>query len=113
MKKLTIILALFLTGCTASMVSVRNDSNKSQYAPLNEKKGGTVKYQAGWNMTQNSDRERCYKKMYKSCGGDYIITKEYENSTHSNTMAYAPGLATTAHIVYKYLDFECVEKEPK
>ena len=108
MKKLIFLIPLLISGCTASRVYTSGSSN---YAPVNEKGGGTVKYQAGYNLSQNSDREACYRMMYSDCGGRYIITKEYDTSHSGTSISYVSGMWNQQSIVWRYIDYECVAKE--
>jgi hypothetical protein len=105
MKKLLILIPLFVSGCTASRVYTSGSSN---YAPVNEKRGGTVKYQAGYNMTQRSDRERAYRMMFNECSGKYIITNEYDSSHSGTSVGLTSSVWVNQNIVWRYIDYQCV-----
>src|SRR5204863_5349860 len=73
MKRMGLVaLVLMLSGC-ATMETTRG--NGGQYAPTNEGRGGTVKYN-NQGLGARGRRQSAYKKMAKFCGGPYRIVTE-------------------------------------
>ena len=61
MKKLLILIPLFVSGCTASRVYTSGSSN---YAPVNEKRGGTVKYIIRPRKSLPNDVQRMFGEVH-------------------------------------------------
>ena len=99
---LGVMLSLLTTGC-ATIETKRGVA--SQYAPTNEVKGGTAKYNSQ-GLGREGRREGAYKKMYQHCGGPYRITGE--RSAKEGAIAVPVGNMWTANgQSWTYLDFEC------
>jgi hypothetical protein len=108
-----ITMALLLTGCAAEMVNFRNPS--SQYAPLNETRGGTIKYQLN-DVSENITmmREDAYKQMYQACEGPYKIVREYEGNRETVGSVIPVGsiaLVNSGRIPYQFIEFECEDSQ--
>ena len=103
-----VLVAIFLSGCSASVVATRGNST-SQFAPTNEKteRGGTVKYlNQGYQFARSARREDAYKKMYTQCGGPYRITSEGPRAEGGAVIPVGTG-AYFADSQYWYINFEC------
>lgn len=109
MRRLFPLLLVFsLTGCGASMVSTRGDS-QSPYAPTNERdsRGGTVKYlNEGIASVRKSRREDAYRQMHDFCNGAYKITAEGPKSEGGMAMPIG-NAAYYGDSQYWYMSFEC------
>jgi hypothetical protein len=97
-------LSLALSGCAAQMMQ---SSGESQYAPMNERNGGQVRYlAAGIPPVQRSRREDAYKQMYERCNGRYRIISE--NSESAGAIVHpVGGAAMVQQGSWRYIDFEC------
>ncbi len=90
-------------------------SGESQYAPMNERNGGQVRYlAAGIPPVQKARREDAYKQMFEKCDGRYRIVSESSESAGSITTGQAHaygnnayGSAVTVNGSWRYIDFEC------
>ena len=78
-----LVVAAALALSIASGSSVEHVKNKGAleqadpYAPVNEGKGGTVKYfVTAFNSKTNANRREAYKAMHDACGGDFRIVEE-------------------------------------
>jgi len=111
MKRLCLaIIALTLSGCGATMVATRGGS-PSANAPINEGKGGTIRYYT--NSMSKSDREDAYRQMKKFCNGPYTITSETINSRASGGVVIPNQFGAVysgGSQQYVYLNFECETK---
>jgi hypothetical protein len=109
MKALLAAMVISLTGCSAQMVQTRG-IEKSQYAPVNEGKGGTIRYLAqGARSVLDQRRQSAYKQMHDKCGGAYRIVGEQIRSEAGSAMPIM-GVMYYDQERWTYIDFEC---EPK
>ncbi len=71
------VLAILLSGCSASSINTR-DPARSSYGPSNEAAtDGEISYcNAGAKFVRNARREDAYKKMHAACDGRYEIVRE-------------------------------------
>lgn len=110
MRKLFALSPIFLiiaTGaCTADFVT--KTGSTSAYAPVNEVRGGEIKYlNQGAESIRQARRNDAYQKMSEYCGGKYKITTEGERAGDSLVAADAAGASVmTEH--YWHIRFECV-----
>lgn len=107
------LLLIFLAACGAQLVGRRG---QSQYGPMNEKRGGEIKYlREGARAVIEGRRENAYQQMFNECDGRYLITREWDESdgpttngvakTRGNTTAWS---STTYSSTYHFIAFECV-----
>lgn len=114
-----LILAALAIGCTSAvMMETRGES---EYAPVNERSGGQVKYLAsGLESLVRARREDAYHQMYERCGGKYRIVAEWEGSGGTVSSAQAHAVGSSAYgsgysvtMVVRTLDFECVDGDSR
>ena len=93
--RLSVLLMLCLTfiGCGSSMVTTRSN-RRDAYAPVNESRGGTIRYILNGFTTKAAGRRSAYEKMFNQCGGSYRIDSEYQSKEYAN--------------IYWNIDFTCV-----
>ena len=110
MKNYLLFGILFLTGCTATMVSAPGKNTTSRYAPINEtSRPGIIKYlNAGDSEVIQARREDAYKKMYKACNGKYKIINEGSQLKNGAIIPIGSG-AYYSQSEYLYINFECAE----
>lgn len=103
-KLLAAIIAVSLCSCTANhLVSVRGP--ETHFAPVNEGRGGTVRYKA--NRHAQKGRQAAYQAMRQRCLGPYKILNEH---AEARAVGSSPdGLGGYYHdtIRFVYIDFEC------
>lgn len=101
-----LILAIILTGCSASMVRAPKTSN---YAPSGYKAKGTVSYyDHGASFIVESRREDAFKQMHETCSGKYEITNEYTKSDMTTHSRGITGGINSMKVNYRYFDFMCI-----
>lgn len=99
------------------MVSARG---ASEYGPLNESRGGEIRYHLdGPPFAVQNRRESAYKQMHDHCEGDYFITREWDEldgvvsnvSVNTNRSSYNQAeLEETTEISEsrsRHIEFEC------
>lgn len=109
MKKLLILLAIpFLSGCSATIeTTLRKDT---PYAPINEINGGIASYlNQGGDDIIAARRRDAYKKMHKSCNGDYKIITEGEQLGEGIATHIGPSVIYGQDRYWK-IKFECVHQ---
>lgn len=83
----------------------------SKYAPVNEKKGGTVSYSLDARQSVISkSRETAYKRMHDACKGPYRIVSEGGTSSGSMGIAtegYSSAVVSTFSSNEWLINFEC------
>lgn len=95
--------ALSIASGSTQQVSKRGSEEGSAdpYAPVNEGKGGTVKYVVTFMDSKTAaNRRDAYKQMHDHCGGPYKITSE--RTAHTNE--YGSNYETEWVVV----DYDCV-----
>ncbi len=99
------LIILALSGCATSELT--STYNSSPYAPANEQgqKGGTVKYLGD----TNGGRQSAYKQMYDSCGGQYLITKEWSEQQYNSFVNAYNGDPYNYSEQIVHLEFQCVK----
>lgn len=100
-----VLLLLVLNGCAAQMMQ---SSGESQYAPVDERPGGQVRYlAAGIPPVQKARRDDAYKQMYEKCDGRYRILSE--SSESAGAMIHPVGSSAMVQSgSWRYINFECV-----
>lgn len=107
MKTMGLVVLMLLSGC-ASMDTTRGSG--SRYAPTNEGRGGTVKYNSR-GLGRAGRRESAYKKMAKYCGGPYRIVSE-ATGTEGGAIVPVGGVLAVANRQLTYITFECEVVKP-
>lgn len=103
---LVLLLPVFLTGCGASLVSVRDIGNP--HGPVNEVKGGTVQYlNDGYSTVKEGRRNDAYEKMFTYCDGPYRIVREYVTSEGSVGSNVSNQFNYALNSSDMNIDFEC------
>lgn len=101
------LVALLMTGCSASMVQTRTGG---PHAPVNERTGGIIKYlYMGSKTVIEKRRQDAYRQMHEHCRGAYRITVEGEKA--GTTVNLDPILGQMSQDNYWVIDFECEAKQ--
>jgi hypothetical protein len=101
------LLAMSSTAYSAQLISKRGESS-DPYAPVNEKRGGTVKYNST-GIGRDGRRKSAYKEMYNYCSGPYkIVSEDMRKESHGTVMNYP--MMMTMNQDWTYFDFECVSE---
>jgi len=103
MKLITLILiSMTLVSCASNTKPYRG-----KYAPVNETRQGLYKYintKLAWINENN--REKAYKAIHETCGGDYTLTRVtsngYINRKDNVTNVYDENAA------WIYLQYKCI-----
>lgn len=106
MKILGLAVLMLLNGC-ASVVTKRGDGSK--YAPTNEVRGGTVKYN-NQGFGAAGRRKSAYKRMHQFCGGPYKIISEHSSRRGNMAVPVGGTVMFTGGQEEVYIDFECEGK---
>lgn len=104
------VVAMLLTGCSATMVNPPGGASGSAFAPVNEaERPGVVAYlNQGASGVVKSRREDAYKKMHGACRGSYRIDAEGPQASGGQVIPNAGGGATVVSYQYWYIQFSCV-----
>lgn len=113
---------VMFAGCSAEQRVTRGES---MYGPINESRGGEIRYLAeGANFVVSERREDAYRRMFQQCGGRYVIDREWNAADGEVTVgsasatsvygtAFASGEAYSKGVVYRYIAYSCVGEGPK
>lgn len=92
-----------LACMSSSSIEARGGSS---YAPVNERRGGSLRYYEG-----TKSREDAYQEMFTYCGGTYEIVDERDvnrgMTTSYNRYSYN---TTTTTMIEHVIDFRCVDQ---
>lgn len=92
---LALLLTAAVTGATACAANMVETRGASVYGPTNERRGGRVKYLAdGASFVVQSRREDAYQQMYRFCGGQYQIVREWNELGGQVTTGWANSQTT-------------------
>lgn len=102
---LAVLAGLAALACVSSS-SIEGRGTSSAYAPVNERRGGSLRYYEG-----TRSRDDAYQEMYTYCGGAYEIVDERDvnrgMSTSYNRYSYN---TTTTTMIEHVIDFRCVDQ---
>jgi hypothetical protein len=97
------LIGITLFACASSTIESRGGG---AFAPVNEQRGGSLRFFEG-----SKSRDDAYREMFAYCGGPYEISDERDVNRGVNTSynRYSSS-ATTTTLVEHIIDFRCVEK---
>ncbi len=96
--------AVSLLACATSSIERRGGS---PYAPVNEQRGGSLKY-----LEYSRTRESLYQEMYQYCRGPYEIANERTEVVSTDTHVYRNQISTS-NTRMNIIDFRCVARAPE
>lgn len=105
MKVLRIVGLVLVASHLEAAQLVAKRGGGGEYAPVNEAKGGTVKYNST-GFGAEGRRQDAYKTMFKHCGGPYKVLREDTRREGSSAIVTGPAVNVITQD-WTYFDFEC------
>lgn len=95
------LIGIALLACTSSSTIERRGG--TAYSPVNEQRGGSLRYYEG-----SKSRDDVYREMFTYCGGQYEITSERDVNRGTNTTYSRYSYNTTSYVEH-VIDFRCLD----
>lgn len=94
------LLGVAVLACVGTSTIERRGG--SAWAPMNEQRGGSLRYYEG-----TKSRDDVYREMFQYCGGPYEIASE-RDVDRGMTTHYTRNAWTTSTTIEHVIDFRCV-----